>query len=210
MKTRFSILAMVLGVFGVIALSEAPAEAAPTEIGWADFSATQQECQWVCDRYEWVQHDECWTDGEEQYCDSWLESVCADSRYACNQVRKPLPDGDLINVQIERGVIDPSGVEFRLVAGPGITWWKEIMASGGSDRWTVWLENSGPYCNWPQTATPNCNTNSEWASVLLTEAGWIMFSKAKFLGIHTNMYILRDLSSQLHGGDRVTFTWVRD
>lgn len=211
MKTKLSGMVMVLGMFGLIALSEASAEAAPAEISWADFSATQQECHLVCDRYEWVPYYECWTDGEQQQCDTRWEYECVSGYYSvCNQVRKPLPAGDLIDVHIERGVIDPSGIEFRLVAGPGVTWWKKITASGGSDLWAVWLENSGPYCNWPQAETPNCDTNSEWASVLLTQAGWIMFSKAQTFGWRDNVYILRDLSSQLHGGDRVTFTWVKD
>jgi len=50
--------------------------------------------------------------------------------------------------------------------------------------------------NWPEAATPKCNTNSEWAGVLDSAAGQIV--------------VLRDLASQLHGGDRVTFTWVKD
>lgn len=204
--------ALILGfATALLAFGGASAIAAPVEIRWADFSATQQECHFECTQRETVQHTECWWNGYDVDCDTWSETVCVAGHNVCSQVRKPLPDGDLINVSIQHGATDPAGIEFKLVTAPGM-WWKQIMASGGPDKWTVWTENDGPHCNWPQVSTPNCDTNSEWAGVLLGEAGQITFSKAKWNWgiIHADMYILRDLSSQLRGGDRVTFTWVRD
>jgi hypothetical protein len=207
-------VAKILGVFAVavclLVIEEASAEAGPVEIHWADFSATHQECQVGCTQYEWVEEISCWTDGYDQYCDSEWVQVCVATGYVCGTVRTHLPDGDLINVSIQHNATDPSGIEFKLVAGPGLTGWTELMGSGSSDLWTVWTQDSQSWCNWPHTVTSNCDTNSEWTGVLLNGAGWFKFSKAKFLGIHTNVYILGDLPNQLRGGDRVTFTWVAD
>jgi hypothetical protein len=194
----------------LIAVSAGAAEAAPIAISWADFSATHRECQVQCTQHEWVDQIYCWTDGEDQYCEDEWELVCTATNNVCGSVRTLLPDGDLIDVSIQHNATDPSGIEFKLALGPGITWWKQLMGSGGSDQWTVWNWDDGLHCNWPQPITPQCDTNSEWTSVLLSEQGRFVFSKAKFLGLHTEMYELRNLASQLRGGDRVTFTWIRD
>ena len=204
------VLSVIAVALCLLVIEEASAEAGPVEIHWADFSAMHQECQVGCTQYQWVESFYCWTDGYGTYCDSWWDLVCVATGYVCNTVRTRLPDGDLIDVSIQHNATDPSDIQFKLVAGPGITWWKELMGSGSSDLWTVWTQDNHSWCNWPQTVTSNCDTNSEWTGVLLNGAGWFKFSKAKFLGIHTNVYILRDLPSHLQGGDRVTFTWIAD
>ncbi len=202
---RRLVVAGLAAAAALVAFGEGSASAA-TPITWADFSATQQVCADVCTRTKTVVFENC----DEYGC--WLDSeqVCVETQTQCHQERKPLPDGDLIDVRIEHGVVDGSAIDFRLLAGSGITWWKQIAASGGPDIWKVWTQDGGSWCNWPEVATPNCSTNSEWAGVLTSGAGQIVFSKAKMFGAQTDVYVLRDLASQLRGGDRVTFTWVKD
>lgn len=209
---------------GLLAAGATPAQA-QTTIHWSDFSKSTQVCaqqcvawtsQWVSscvgDCYDWTncQPGGCCTDFQCMY----PQTVCAlwQSVPPCTTTRVKLPDGDLIDVQIEHGALGPEAIEFRLIATtPNVHWWKQIRTSGnGGPVWKVWAEpdRKQSWCNWPQAQTPNCNTQGEWTGVLLGES--LIFSKAKLFGIHTDVYVLPDLSSQLSGGDRVTFTWVSD
>jgi hypothetical protein len=103
-----------------------------------------------------------------------------------------LSDGDLINVTIEHQVVGGDAVEFALEAGPLITWWKAILLPG--NRW-IWTQDA---------------RNRDIAIVPKSELhGDMQFGKAKFAGLHQGVYLLDSLE-QLQGGDRVTFTWLRD
>ncbi len=216
---RRAVLCLATGLLGAGA---APAQA-QTVIQWSDFSKTTQVCAQQCVAWgtQWTQScvGDCY---DPDNCDGCCnDSQCWDPITVCEQyqsvppcttTRVKLPDGDLIDVQIQHGAIGSDAIEFRLVAtAPNVHWWKQIRTSGnGGPVWKVWAEpdSKQSWCNWPQAQTPNCNTQGEWTGVLLGEA--FIFSKAKLFGVHTDVYVLRDLSNQLRGGDRVTFTWVSD
>lgn len=184
---RRRLLLAALGASAALAaFAEAPAAAQPWYITWADLRATIPHCAWEL------------------------------GQYVCGQWPLPLPDGDLINYFVEHGVVSPDAIEVRLVRGPGITYWKQVAVSGSPDVWKVWTNSAGPepvgtWCNWPQLVTPGCNTVGEWASVLLSPQGQIVFGKGKGFNIHEDSeYVLRELGVALRGGDRVTFTWSKD
>lgn len=199
---RRALLCLVAALLG---LRAAPAQA-QTEIGWNDFSATQQVCTTGCTQSEWMQVLNC------DLYDCWydLELVCVAYGTSCQLERIPLPDGDIIDYTIEHGAVSPEVVEWRLVAAPNVGWWKQVRNRGGPDVWKVWTDNGKSWCSWPQAATADCNQISEWTGVLLSGAQEFVFSKAKFLASHQDVYVLRNLSSHLRGGDRITFTWRKD
>ncbi|MFP2908765.1 hypothetical protein ACLESD_27690 [Pyxidicoccus sp. 3LFB2] len=134
-----------------------------------------------------------------------------DKQYVPYQARVQLPDGDIINVTIEHGVTASDGVEFRLESGPNVTWWKQVTIIGGGETWRVWNQDGNSWCDWPYPSTNNCNTNSQWASIVADPSTRFVFSKAKgIFAVHEDKYVLFNLSERLTGGDRVTFRWVQD
>lgn len=122
-----------------------------------------------------------------------------------------LPDGDIIEYTIEHGVADPLVVEFKLESGPDVTWWKQVSIIGGGETWRVWNQDGHSWCDWPSPSTSNCNTNSQWTTIVTDPGTRFVFSKAKgIFATHTDMYTLYGLYERLSGGDRVTFRWTRD
>lgn len=203
------LLGLVAAVFGLVG---APAHA-QSVISWGDLTATKQVCGSDCVRSEtWFTYEQC------DFPCSGDCGTCSVPHYrcleyappACHAERVPLPDGDFIDYSIEHGVVSPSEVQFRVVLGPNVAWWKQVRNRGGPDVWAVWTEWGRSWCNWPQAATAGCDSIGEWTGVLLNGAQEFVLSKAKFLGAHTDVYVLRDLPSKLRGGDRITFTWIRD
>ena len=168
----------------VIVLSLPTVGAAQTPITWADFTATTKNC--------WVKHPP--------------------KTPICFTHRVNLPDGDLIDFSIEPGAAAPNAVEFRLVAGPFVTWWKEIIIASTltTDIWRVWTKDGMSFCNWPSPETSSCNRIGEWSGIALSPYAFIIFSKAKEFGEHRPVYVLGDLAARLRQGDRVTFTWIKD
>jgi hypothetical protein len=107
----------------------------------------------------------------------------------------PGPDGDVIDFSETEGT--PGMLTVTMTLGTGINWWKaaEIYDRSGSGRLlgTAW-------CKRDEGVVTNTTT------VPTGEAGFLVLKKAKTLGVHTSMYVLRDLASK--DGRSITFTWT--
>ncbi|WP_372672732.1 hypothetical protein [Amycolatopsis kentuckyensis] len=109
-----------------------------------------------------------------------------------------LADDDLINVSIEADTVAPDAVEFRLVAGEGITWWKGLYVPDGEPHgsgWEIWTEG-----------TRTSDSVALWAHQV-NNGQDIELRKAKFLTQYR--YALGGLD-RLAPGSRVTFQWTQD
>jgi hypothetical protein len=105
----------------------------------------------------------------------------------------PFDDNDQIEYAEADGV--PDTLTWTLINAHSKTLWTavEVYDSTGAMRGSAWTINPG---------------SSSTASVVSPDfSGWFMvFKKAKFWGIHTSMYVNRDL--QPKSGKSVTFTWT--
>ncbi len=178
------LLAPALALVGLAVPLEALA--APVAITWYDFDNKVSRCDY--------------------YCPS-SPGVCYPT---CTPERVELPDGDLIDVSIEHNAVAPDSIEFRLISD--VTTWRQITINDGSLAWTVWTYEEWfarhSYCNWPDPATPGCDTIGHWSDPTLAH-GEIVFTKAgSFWWEHEDVYVLRNLAGRLSPGDRVTFHWV--
>jgi hypothetical protein len=192
---------------------------AQTVITWDSFSKPVYGSYWYCNGYTWTTCTQCYLRSYEDYLNQCADYVNAgwDPNYlscaACNWTQgwgqvgwTQLSDGDVITYEIESGKADTSGIEFRLIAGSNASRWKEIDL-GVTDRWKVWTQDGKSWCNWPSPSTLGCNTIGEWTPVIQSSNATVYFSKVKASGIHTRMYVLKNLGAKLKGGDRVTFYW---
>jgi hypothetical protein len=197
----------------MVAAASSTASAAVVEISWDDFSREYSECWQQCVREEFGQCVDLQCD--EYGCDDYyyICPYCVEYAPFCSVERWRLPDGDLIDVTIEHNATASDSIEFRLRAGPDVNLWKQITISDGADTWRVWTFeewwSQRYFCNWPLSETPGCDTIGHWAGPTI-ERGQIVFSKAGFLWIHHDVYVLRNLGQRLSPGDRVTFHWVED
>ena len=110
-----------------------------------------------------------------------------------------LPDNDVISVSFGPAKNPNSSVTLTLNAGPAVTWWKAI---------SVWSPSRG-------TIAEAFTQDAKKTSTLTVQAGdidkndrFIVFKKAKVLGIHTGMYWLTPTRTLL--GHDATFTWTAD
>ena len=109
-----------------------------------------------------------------------------------------LPDGDLINVSIEPNAASVDAVEFVLETPTRVNWWKGILVPDGEgSNWEIWTENNRQQDRVALYAHQVRNSQQ------------LEFRKAKFVGVHTGMYLLGGLE-RLDPGTRVTFRWVQD
>lgn len=192
-----------------------------TGISWNDFGKTT--VQYVAECVTGPYNHTCFFCGTNTlYSAEYFQSGCTsinDIEHTCitcdREVRQKvvyaeLPDGDVILAEIEHNVTSPEVIEFRLNSASDVTWWKQVNIVGGGESWNVWNHNGSSWCDWPNPSTSNCDTNSQWTDIVRDPGTRFIFSKAKFLGIHTEMYSLGNLGDHLVGGDRVTFRWIRD
>ncbi|WP_375754517.1 hypothetical protein [Corallococcus exercitus] len=195
---------------------------AATVITWEDFTRAHTTTSLTCISARYA-HSCAFCASNNDYQLEYSNSSCTgpndtfNSCITCDKVWltdiQPiyLPDGDLINVIVEHNAASPDVVEFRLESGSAVTWWKQVGLVGGGDHWKVWNENGNSWCNWPSASTANCNTNSQWTSIVTDPGSYFVFSKAKgIFAVHTEMYRLYNLADRLSGGDRVTFRWTKD
>jgi hypothetical protein len=108
-----------------------------------------------------------------------------------------LADGDRIKAVREPGDA-PDEYAFTLELGPGITWWKGLIAVNDDGEQT-------------QVAEVQDGNNS--ADLLLTQediddGATLELWKGKAFNVHTHMYTLTDLSKAK--GKHVTLTWKQD
>ena len=108
-----------------------------------------------------------------------------------------LTDGDRVKAVRERGDARDE-YAFTLELGPGITWWKGLIAVNDDGEQT-------------QLAEVQDDNNS--ADLLLTQddiddGATLELWKAKAFGAHTHVYTLTELSKAK--GKHVTLTWKQD
>ncbi|RKH65753.1 hypothetical protein D7W81_16415 [Corallococcus aberystwythensis] len=192
-----------------------------TAIAWNDFGKTT--VQYVAECVTGAYYHSCFFCGTNSlYSAEYSLSDCTsigdiqNSCLTCDRevhaktVYAELPDGDVILAEIDHNIVASDVIEFRLQSGSDVTWWKEVNLVGGGDNWRVWNQDGSSWCNWPNPSTNNCDTNSQWTHIVQDPSSRFIFSKAKWFGIHTEMYSLGGLGDHLTGGDRVTFRWIRD
>jgi hypothetical protein len=110
-----------------------------------------------------------------------------------------LPDGDEIWVH-EEGGLPGDRVEIVLTSGPNVRWWKGIE---------VWDAARDTIIGSLSTQDDDHGPKSMVFRVDQLRDAYLVFLKAKFLGIHTAMYELQErLGTQ--GGKRLSFLWDRD
>jgi hypothetical protein len=110
-----------------------------------------------------------------------------------------LPDGDNIMVLVDRNVVAEKSIEVVLQTQRHVTWWKEIKA----------LAYDRQFVNSVHTQDANHGPNGMLLQLDVEFPPRILvFSKAKFLGVHTGVYILSYLTEMV--GSRITFDWWGD
>ncbi|HEY8613219.1 MAG TPA: hypothetical protein VIL69_18285 [Roseomonas sp.] len=116
-----------------------------------------------------------------------------------------LPDGDLIAIT-PSGDGPPGVVTFALKEAKG-RWWKGIVhfASKETNAWTEIAAGSGNELNDPKYKK---KTGEVDHSDL--EIGFLVLSKAKLLGTHSNVYLLQDAAEALQSGRCYTVDWIAD
>lgn len=108
-------------------------------------------------------------------------------------------DCDAINFSVKQGVMPQGQLLVRLrTAGP-VNWWKSIKIPFGSD-------------GLHEIAVAGASAESRWTfwRSVLDESRPIRFSKAKFLGVHTELGFTWDVIRALPDGGELTLAWVRD
>lgn len=137
---------------------------------------------------------------------------------------RPLPDGDRISVR-RTYTAAPGMVTFTFTTGLAVDWWKELKVesvdrSGRLTTQRLALENG-------QFVDPDLRGRGVAVSgsalqpsitVPANEVRRVVFSKAKFLGIHTEMYELASYNLPGRGacnlgslaGQAIQFSWNAD
>jgi hypothetical protein len=201
---------LVLGPPGASDVASLAGAAALQAISWDDFNRTAEQCGRRCRPYSYPCTRTrcracCCIKGSAgcvksgTYC--WQEqTTCQGCNwvYECWTYRVPLPDGDLIDLEIREAAADPAVVDFVLVLSGNVTWKKILnMPDGQGSSWDIIAEGRNASAS-----------NGLWAQQV--HNGQVLtFSKAKTFGWMTPVYTLGGLE-RLRPGTRVTFTWVKD
>lgn len=107
---------------------------------------------------------------------------------------------DVISYLIEHGAVAADIVEFVLTIGPNSSGWDKsiIMPDGGGNEWEIKATGG----------RGGTARNSLWAGQV-HNGQQLRFNKPKELGIWRQVLSLGNLQN-LQGGDRCTFTWLKD
>ena len=118
-----------------------------------------------------------------------------------NDVGSNMKDGDSIRIDVGKNECPTDKVKIGLTLGHGMTWWKGVLLftpAGNNDYMRVAeLQDNQP----PVVV--------ELEHAILTKRELVL-SKAKGLGVHTNMYWIQDAVTKMEGGNRYTFVWEKD
>jgi hypothetical protein len=119
--------------------------------------------------------------------------------------KTPLPDGDVISIT-PSGDGPPGVVTLTLTEAKG-KWWKGIVffKSRESNSWTEIAAGSGDELNDPKYKGKMGEIDHSAMAV-----GFLVLSKAKFLGTHSNVYLLQDAAEALQSGGHYTVNWITD
>jgi hypothetical protein len=111
----------------------------------------------------------------------------------------PMPDGDLIWYTASDGAahgIGPNQLGVTLTTAAGITWYKEIEAFNAA--------NAG-------VGLISCQDDRHGPIIMilaLDHLASLVFTKAKFFGIHTGVYQVSGFADKV--GKILTFNWTQD
>lgn len=104
---------------------------------------------------------------------------------------------DLIGLQI--GTADaPGTLDIVLDSDPAVTWWKGIELHDAADRVIHQIE----------TQDSNDGPHTMTATAAELRGARLLIMKAKLFGVHTGMYELHNLDSQI--GRKLHFSWLND
>jgi len=107
---------------------------------------------------------------------------------------------DQIMVTVEQNTVAADSVEFVLRSSSNITWQKEIIiresSSVGQGAWTIFTKD-------------NKHEDRNGLYTYQLAGGSLVFRKAKFLGMVTDVKVIQDISTA-QPGSRIIFTWNRD
>ncbi len=118
-----------------------------------------------------------------------------------------LPDGDVISiVEDTTGERRPGSVTLALEEAKG-KWWKGVVffEARETNEWTEVAAGSGDELNNPKY--PKRTGNISHAGLA---SGFLVLSKAKALGTHSNVYLLEDAAEALEEGKRYKVNWIAD
>jgi hypothetical protein len=110
-----------------------------------------------------------------------------------------LPDGDTISVTFGSPGNPNDNVTLTLTAGPSVTWWKAV---------SIWSASSGTIAEASTHDAKKTASIQVKASDIDKNDAFVVFKKAKSLGVHTDMYWLAPTRNLLGRG--ATFTWTSD
>ena len=116
-----------------------------------------------------------------------------------------LPDGDVISIT-PSGDGPPGVVTLTLTEEKG-KWWKGIVffKSEETNDWTEIAAGSGDELN-----DPKYNKTMGTIDHSTLAVGFLVLSKAKSLGTHSNVYLLQDAGEALQSGQSYTVNWIAD
>jgi|SRR6516164_3777663 len=110
-----------------------------------------------------------------------------------------LPDGDTISVTFGSPGNPNDNVTLTLTAGPSVTWWKAV---------SIWSASRGTIAEASTHDAKKTASIQVKASDIDKNDAFVVFKKAKSLGVHTDMYWLAPTRNLLGRG--ATFTWTSD
>lgn len=107
-------------------------------------------------------------------------------------------DCDTVAFDVSNGNFDQQGVRFVLRLGPNVSWWKSIRipTQGGGYQ--------------EVQAQDHLSGDTTVAITNLDPSRPIRFSKAKFLGVHTELGFTWDILPVMATGSRLILDWNRD
>jgi hypothetical protein len=110
----------------------------------------------------------------------------------------PMPGGDHDLITLAESEGTPDTLTVSLTIAPTIFWWKAVEVYDLAGRMV-----GSAWCQQGEGVTFNSTTVQ---AVDLQGASFIVFKKAKTFGVHTSMYVVRNVPSKI--GRSLAFTWA--
>jgi hypothetical protein len=119
-----------------------------------------------------------------------------------SDVKEGMKDGDNIQLSVAKNKCDTDKIQLGFTLGKDVNWWKGLILFNRSlpNTYQVLAELAGEERQ-PVIVEIDKNVLNEKDLVL---------SKAKTFGIHANIYCIEDAAKSLEGGNKYSFTWIKD
>jgi hypothetical protein len=119
-----------------------------------------------------------------------------------SDVKEGMKDGDNIQLSVAKNKCDTDKIQLGFTLGKDVSWWKGLILFNRSlpNTYQVLAESAGEERQ-PVIVEIDKNVLNERDLVL---------SKAKTFGIHANTYCIEDAAKSLEGGNKYSFTWIKD